>query len=65
MRSSKPWAITLADRWDNEAFGLEKMADARSSEHTEAERKLLRMHARVKRGCAQELRTEARKLSNG
>lgn len=62
---ARDWIMRLCDRWDREAFELEKMADRKGTEHTELERRMLRLHARVKRGNANELRIEARKLSNG
>jgi hypothetical protein len=62
MASRRDVALELADRWDREAFGYER--DARTGDYTPTERRLLEMHARVKRGCASELRIEMRKISN-
>lgn len=45
-----------ARRWDSEAFRLEQQAkDAPSA----IEKRLMEMHGRVKRACAQELRLAA------
>lgn len=55
-RSDRDHGLKLAERWINEAFSLEQQA--RSGEHPALEKKLLDMHARVKHGCAQELKAE-------
>jgi len=60
----RTWLLELCDRWDRQATELEKMAE-NGAEYTAAEKKLLRMHARVKRGDANELRIEARKIRHG
>lgn len=53
----------LADKWETEARSHER--SARSREYTEKERIQLEMHARVKEGCAGELRREAAKVRRG
>lgn len=63
VKSSRDMADELAERWDREASGYE--SQARSPEYSANERRLLEMHARVKRGCANQLRTEARKITRG
>lgn len=52
--------LALAERWEREAFDLERMRKS-TGEYTLAERRLLEMHARAKRGCAQELKLELAK----
>ncbi len=63
MASRRDLADDLSARWDREANGYEQQA--RNAEYSATERKLLEMHARVKRACANELRMEARKVSRG
>ncbi len=61
MASDRRWALDLADAWDREAVSLARQADARDM--TDIERRLLRMHARVRTGCATELRAAAQKMA--
>ena len=49
----------IALRWEREASDLERAAKTA----TPVERRLLEMHARVKRACAQELRLDAQRLT--
>ena len=65
MSSNRTWTDELCDRWDREAGGLERLADLRDAEYSAVDRKLMHMHARIKRACAQELRLESRKLRRG
>ncbi len=44
----------LVSHWDREANALDRQAEDR--QHSQIERRLLAMHARVKRACAAELR---------
>lgn len=60
-RSSRDFALELADRWEHEAFGYENRV-RRGDYVTPVEKRLLEMHARVKLACAQELRSEALKV---
>lgn len=64
MASKRDLADSLADRWDREAFGYEQQAKT-GVDYSTIERRLLEMHARVKRGCANELRIESRKIARG
>ena len=50
----------MATRWEREASDLERAA---KTAETPIERRLQEMHARVKRGCAQDLRLEAQKVT--
>lgn len=61
--ASKDWNTQLGERWDREAHDLERKAKA-SAELTPIERRLMEMNARIKRGCAQELRLEQQKVVN-
>ncbi|MEP7041868.1 MAG: hypothetical protein ABI843_02330 [Dokdonella sp.] len=63
MASNSSWMSALADKWETEARSHER--SARSREYTEKERIQLEMHARVKEGCAGELRREAAKVRRG
>lgn len=54
-------ATDLAMRWDREASDLERAA---KTADTPIERRLQEMHARVKRGCAQDLRLEVQKVTH-
>ena len=66
MASSRTtWAEDMCERWEREAFGLERLADLRDADYTAVDRKLMHMHARIKRACAQELRLESRRLRRG
>lgn len=57
-------ATELCNRWDRDASALEREAE-HGQAYSKAERAQLRMHARVKRSCANELRIEARKVRRG
>ncbi len=61
MIDGKKLVDEVSLRWDREASDLERAA-ARAD--TPIERRLQEMHARVKRGCAQELRLEAQKVTH-
>lgn len=61
--ASKDWITKLGERWDHEAHDLERKAKA-SAELTPIERRLMEMHARVKRGCAQDLRLALQNVVN-
>ena len=65
MASSRIWADEMCDRWEREASGLERLANLRDADYSAVDRKLMQMHARIKRVCAQELRLESRKLRRG
>lgn len=60
-RSERDTLKALADRWVIEASGYEKNARDKG-EYTPIERRMLDMHARVKRGCAEELKRELEKV---
>jgi len=62
--ASERWTNVLAQRWEQEAFALDRMATD-VARYDAGDRKLLRMQARIKRACAQELRIEAGKLRRG
>jgi hypothetical protein len=55
----------ITARWEREATGYERQAEDVKSDLTPIDRKLLQMHARVKRGCANELRIEMRRITRG
>lgn len=61
MRMRKP--ADLVEHWTREARDLE--ADAKRATTTPAQKRLLEMHARVKRGCAQELRLLLQRGNDG
>ena len=61
--ASKGSITKLGERWDQEASVLERKAKA-SNDLTLIERRLMEMHARVKRGCAQDLRLEQQAVVN-
>jgi hypothetical protein len=61
--ASKDWITKLGERWDQEASVLERKAKAAKDLST-IERRLMEMHARAKRGCAQDLRLEQQKVVN-
>jgi hypothetical protein len=63
MASAKHWTLALAERWDREARDLERKANT-SKDASATEKRLMEMHGRVRRGCAQELRLEHSKLVN-
>jgi|GEM_PF-1929705 len=65
MASSRTWTDELCNRWDSEASGLERLAELPNADYSAVDRKLMNMHARIKRACAQELRLESRKLRRG
>ncbi|KAB2901268.1 MAG: hypothetical protein F9K31_02465 [Dokdonella sp.] len=58
------WTLAMVERWELEAAALDRMATD-VARYDAGDRKLLRMQARVKRACAQELRLEAAKLRRG
>lgn len=64
MRSKTPheFADDMARGWDNEAHQLDRSAP---NAPTSFERRLIEMHARVKRACAQELRLAAARMPRG
>jgi hypothetical protein len=55
----------LADKWERESHGLNREAELKSADWTNTERRLLDMHARIKRVCADELRQELAKVRRG
>ncbi len=61
-RSERDALKALHERWTREAFGYEQDARRKSAEYSAIERRMLDMHARVKHGCAQELKRELEKL---
>ncbi len=63
MASKRDAAMELAHRWEQDAFGYERQA--KGAEYSPIEKRLLDMHARVKRACANELKLTAGKLGNG
>ena len=63
--ASEKWITDLCEHWDREAHALDRAADQRGTDYSAEVRKLMRMHARVKRGTANELRIEARKVRRG
>lgn len=64
MASKRELADSIADLWDREARGYEQQAKT-GADYSAIERRLLEMHARVKRACAQHLRIEFRKIARG
>jgi hypothetical protein len=64
MASNRDLAADLAGAWESEAGSLERLAKT-GKDNTPIEKRLLEMHARVKRACAQELRNEAAKVRRG
>jgi hypothetical protein len=51
----------MALRWEREASGYERQADGKN-DLNDMERRLLRIHARIKRVCATELKDEISKV---
>lgn len=64
MASKRDLGEELSSRWDREASSLEQQA-RNDPACTAIEKRMLDMHARVKRGCAIELRLESRKVTRG
>lgn len=48
--------FALAQKWERDASDLDRSKN--NSDYSAIERRLLEMHARVKRGCAQELKIQ-------
>lgn len=54
----------MVERWLRQAHGYEIQANGKG-DYTDIERELLKMHARVKRADAQELKEEISKVRRG
>jgi hypothetical protein len=64
-RTERDDALAMANKWEREASELERSAGDQRRDWNPVERKLMGMHARVKRGCAQELKLEMMKVRRG
>jgi hypothetical protein len=64
MASERSWVLEFCDQLDREAHSLDRSATT-GADFTAIEKRMLRLHANVKRGVATALRFEARKVRRG
>jgi len=64
-RSDRDALRALAEKWEREIYSLARTAEAKHTDWTNIERRLMTMQARGMRACMQELKDELNKVRRG